>query len=226
MTERYDVVVVGAGTAGLGIGWHLQDVGRSFVILERGRVGEHVRRWGHVRLFSSWRLDRSTLGDRELGRVGLTPPPDAAYPTGDEYVERYLLPLARGTRLAGRVHEETRVVRIGRERIGKGDLIGGGRERFPFRLLVESASGEELVRADVVLDCAGTYFITGDFRPLGFDGNDVDFCRHITVEAGVTAVPVSAFYISGEVDHFVRFCFCKRDQVLDDAIERLARAFS
>jgi aspartate/methionine/tyrosine aminotransferase len=76
-----------------------------------------------------------------------------------------------------------------------------------------------------VLDCAGTYFITADFRPLGFEGNDVDFCRHITVEAGVTAVPVSAFYISGEVDHFVRFCFCKKDDLLDAAIERLAKAF-
>ncbi len=76
-----------------------------------------------------------------------------------------------------------------------------------------------------VIACEGTYFITGDFRPLGFEGNDVDFCRHITVEAGVTAVPVSAFYISGEVDHFVRFCFCKKDALLDAAIERLAAAF-
>ena len=76
-----------------------------------------------------------------------------------------------------------------------------------------------------VIACEGTYFITGDFRPLGFDGTDVDFCRHITVEAGVTAVPVSAFYISGEVDHFVRFCFCKKDALLDAAVERLASAF-
>ena len=76
-----------------------------------------------------------------------------------------------------------------------------------------------------VIACEGTYFITGDFRPLGFEGNDVDFCRHITVEAGVTAVPVSAFYISGEVDHFVRFCFCKQDALLDAAIERLAALF-
>jgi aspartate/methionine/tyrosine aminotransferase len=76
-----------------------------------------------------------------------------------------------------------------------------------------------------VVACEGTYFITGDYRPLGFEGNDVDFCWHITMEAGVTAVPVSAFYVSGEVDHFVRFCFCKRDEVLDEAIDRLARAF-
>jgi aspartate/methionine/tyrosine aminotransferase len=86
--------------------------------------------------------------------------------------------------------------------------------------------GEGLSRIGFeVIDCEGTYFITADYRPLGFEGDDVAFCRHITTEAGVTAVPVSAFYISGEVDHFVRFCFCKQDHVLDAAIERLERAF-
>ena len=44
-----------------------------------------------------------------------------------------------------------------------------------------------------VIHCQGTYFITTDFRPLGFNGTDVEFCRHLTTEAGVAAVPVSAF---------------------------------
>ena len=76
-----------------------------------------------------------------------------------------------------------------------------------------------------VIDAAGTYFVSADFRPLGFTGDDVEFCRHITVEAGVTAVPLSAFYDSGDVSHFARFAFCKGDAVLDEAIERLARWF-
>ena len=76
-----------------------------------------------------------------------------------------------------------------------------------------------------VLDCAGTYFITGDFRPLGFNGDDVEFCKHITVEAGVTAVPVSAFYQDDPPRHFARFSFCKSDDVLDEAIARLKRHF-
>lgn len=76
-----------------------------------------------------------------------------------------------------------------------------------------------------VIDCEGTYFITADFRPLGFHGDDAAFCRHITIEAGVTAVPVSAFYQSGDVDHFVRFCFCKKDELLDEALQRLTRLF-
>ena len=64
-------------------------------------------------------------------------------------------------------------------------------------------------------------------RPLGFNGTDEEFCRHITVEAGVTAVPVSAFYDASEraPRHFARFCFCKHDETLDAAIERLSRHF-
>jgi len=74
--------------------------------------------------------------------------------------------------------------------------------------------------------CDGTYFLNADFRPLGFNGGDAEFCRHITVEAGVTAVPVSAFYQDGGVDGLVRFCFCKEDAVLEEAIARLRRHFA
>jgi len=78
-----------------------------------------------------------------------------------------------------------------------------------------------------VLPSRGTYFVTTDFRPLGFNGTDDDFCRHITSEAGVTAVPVSAFYDDPAVAprHFIRFCFCKNDSTLDAAIERLSKYF-
>ncbi len=76
-----------------------------------------------------------------------------------------------------------------------------------------------------VLPSAGTYFISADFRPLGFNGTDEDFCRHITTEAKVAAVPVSAFYAGEAPRHLARFCFCKRDEVLDEAVARLARHF-
>lgn len=77
-----------------------------------------------------------------------------------------------------------------------------------------------------VLPSAGTYFLTADFRPLGFTGSDEDFCRRITVEAGVTAVPMSAFYDGKKVNNFVRFCFCKREEVLNEASARLKRCFA
>lgn len=99
---------------------------------------------------------------------------------------------------------------LAREMEAKRDLFRGGLERIGFD----------------VATCDGTYFLNADFRPLGFNGTDEDFCRHITLEAGVTAVPVSAFYSGGAVKHLARFCFCKKDEVLNEALDRLARHFA
>ena len=77
-----------------------------------------------------------------------------------------------------------------------------------------------------VAECAGTYFLNADFRPLGFAGDDEAFCAHITAEAKVTALPASAFYHDGAVRHLARFCFCKDDAILDEAVTRLARHFA
>ncbi len=73
--------------------------------------------------------------------------------------------------------------------------------------------------------CQGTYFLFVDIAGTGFDGLDVDFCRHITTEAGVTAVPVSAFYQEGGPETFIRFCFAKQDRILDEAAAKLAAHF-
>ncbi len=77
-----------------------------------------------------------------------------------------------------------------------------------------------------VLPAYGSYFVTTDFTPLGFNGDDVAFCRHITEHAGVTAIPVTAFYDQpGAPLHYARFAFCKRDEVLDEAVARLRQHF-
>ena len=79
-----------------------------------------------------------------------------------------------------------------------------------------------------VLPCDGTCFLTNDIRSLGFNGTDLEFCKHITKEAGVAAVPISAFYGDPRAapQHFVRFCFCKPDTLLDEAVGRLQRHFA
>jgi aspartate/methionine/tyrosine aminotransferase len=77
-----------------------------------------------------------------------------------------------------------------------------------------------------VLPAQGTYFITTDFAPLGFNGDDVAFCRYITEHAGVTAIPVSAFYDEPDAPtHYARFAFCKKPEILEEAINRLTRHF-
>ncbi|MCW2887543.1 MAG: N-succinyldiaminopimelate aminotransferase [Streptosporangiaceae bacterium] len=67
----------------------------------------------------------------------------------------------------------------------------------------------------------GTYFVQADIRPLGFtDG--AELARALPERAGVVAVPSQVFYDHTEAGRpFVRFAFCKRDPVIDEAVERL-----
>ena len=69
----------------------------------------------------------------------------------------------------------------------------------------------------------GTYFTTVDIRPLRPDGDGEAFCRDLPHRCGVVAVPDAVFYERPEHGrHLVRFACCKRDEVLDEAAERLA----
>jgi N-succinyldiaminopimelate aminotransferase len=68
---------------------------------------------------------------------------------------------------------------------------------------------------------AGTYFVTTDIRPLGTDDGHA-FCLRLPERAGVVAVPTVVFYDAKEVGRpLVRFAFCKRDEVIDEAASRL-----
>jgi N-succinyldiaminopimelate aminotransferase len=68
----------------------------------------------------------------------------------------------------------------------------------------------------------GTYFVVTDVRPLGFD-DGAAFCRQLPELVGVAAVPVSVFCADPDLGRMlVRFAFCKRDEVLTDAVGRLA----
>ena len=70
----------------------------------------------------------------------------------------------------------------------------------------------------------GTYFVMADFSAL-HDGDDKDFCRYLTREHGVAAIPPSVFYSRDPAagSKLVRFAFCKRDETLERAAERLGK---
>jgi N-succinyldiaminopimelate aminotransferase len=76
-----------------------------------------------------------------------------------------------------------------------------------------------------VLPSDGTYFVTADIRPLGPSATDgIAFCRELPVRCGVVAVPTQVFYDHQEAGrHLVRFAFCKREQVIDEAAQRLTK---
>ncbi|MFJ2783355.1 MULTISPECIES: pyridoxal phosphate-dependent aminotransferase [unclassified Streptomyces] len=80
-----------------------------------------------------------------------------------------------------------------------------------------AAAGFEVYRP------AGTYFVTTDVRPLGTD-DGFAFCRALPERAGVVAIPNAVFYDDREAGApFVRFAFCKKTEVLEEAVSRLKR---
>jgi hypothetical protein len=139
-------------------------------VYERGRVGEHQRQWGHVRLFSPFGMNSTPLGratvradgrDRQL-------PGEADVLTGREHVMAYLEPLAASPLLKGAIRADTTVLQVGRRGLLKEDLPGDARRgQQPFRLLLRHGGRESAEDADVVLDCTGTY---GRPRFLGEGG--------------------------------------------------------
>lgn len=68
----------------------------------------------------------------------------------------------------------------------------------------------------------GSYFICGSYERIS-DEHDRDLAVRITREAGVATIPVSVFYSTGKDDHVLRFCFCKKEETLEKAVERLIR---
>jgi len=73
------------------------------------------------------------------------------------------------------------------------------------------------------LPVQGSYFLLADVQGMGFP-DDVSFCRYLTSEIGVAAIPPSAFYADpARAPLLARFCFAKRDETLRAAAERLQK---
>ncbi|MFG3389204.1 NAD(P)-binding domain-containing protein [Streptomyces rochei] len=159
------VVVVGAGPVGLAAAAHLVERGIEPLVLEAGpSAATAVRDWAHVRLFSPWAEITDPAAEKLLAPTGWTRPDGTTYPTGRDWAERYLQPLADA--LGDKVRygaTVTGVARAGRDRI-----VDSGRADQPFTVHLETADGgEERITARAVIDASGTWSTPG---PMGADG--------------------------------------------------------
>jgi thioredoxin reductase len=169
-TDSPRIAILGAGPIGLEAALYAATLKLPFTMYERGRVGEHLHHWGHVRLFSPFGMNATPLGRARIREdtPGQELPGDGALLTGREHLGAYLGPLAASPLLRDALRTETAVLRIGRKGLLKEDIPGDSRRaQQPFRLLLRSGKGERIEEADVVLDCTGTY---GQPRFIGEGG--------------------------------------------------------
>ncbi|MFF1318910.1 FAD-dependent oxidoreductase [Streptomyces chartreusis] len=164
-SDQLPVVVIGAGPVGLAAAAHLVERGLEPLVLEAGpSAGTAVREWAHVRLFSPWAEVTAPAAEKLLAPTGWVRPDGAAYPTGADWAEQYLQPLAD---VLGD-HVRYGVTVTGVARAGRDRIVDADRDEQPFTVHVQMADGhEERVSARAVIDASGTWSTPS---PMGADG--------------------------------------------------------
>ncbi|WP_031139157.1 NAD(P)-binding domain-containing protein [Streptomyces xanthophaeus] len=164
-TADLPTVVIGAGPVGLAAAAHLTARGLTPLVLEGGpTAGTATRDWAHVRLFSTWSEVVDPAAEKLLAPTGWTAPDGATFPSGGDWAELYLQPLADV--LGDRVRYGATVTGV--SRAGRDRVVDADREQQPFTVRVVNADGtEERILARAVIDASGTWSTPS---PIGGDG--------------------------------------------------------
>lgn len=183
ITADRPLIIIGAGPVGLAAAAWATEGNLPVRVLESGSsVGSNVRDWGHIRLFTPWRHLIDSAGLRRLGRKGWAAPPLDDFPTGSEFADMWLDPLAES--LGSTIEIRTEVLTVKRS---DGPAAS-------FRLTTNREGQIETVTAGAVLDASGTWrtpnFLgdgkpaTGEFvAPVQYGAPDVLGRDHSTYSA-------------------------------------------
>ncbi len=163
------LAIIGAGPIGLEAAAHALELGFDVHVFERGEAAAHVLAWGHVPMFTPWRMNLGPASRRLLASRGWDEPAPDACPTGAEFAERALQPLAAAPELAARVHTHAQVVHVSRYGVLRSDALDPAeRASRPFRLLVRDVGGREnFLHAHALIDASG---VLGAPNPVGTGG--------------------------------------------------------
>ncbi|MBS1695619.1 MAG: NAD(P)-binding domain-containing protein [Actinobacteria bacterium] len=185
------VVVIGAGPLGLAAAAHLLERGLTPLVLEAGDgPASAVEQWEHVRTFSPWPELVDPAAARLLESTGWSAR-ESGFPTGREWINDYLAPLADA--LGKQVRNGARVEAV--SRLGRDRLVSPGRAETPFVVHVTNADGTECrVQARAVIDASGTW---GQPNPAGADGVPAIGERVAAASGVLTYVPPTLAADSG-----------------------------
>lgn len=166
-TSPLPVAVIGAGPVGLAGAAHLLSRGERPIVLEAGsEPAANIRQWAHVRTFSAWRENVDSVAREMLEAADWQPPAWNVAPTGGEFIDRYLQPLADLPEIREHLRLGARVTGI--SRLGFDKMKSGDRDDAPFLLQVSRSDGShESLIARAVIDASGTF---ASPNPLGAFG--------------------------------------------------------
>jgi hypothetical protein len=177
------VVVIGAGPMGLAAALGAIERGCETTVLERNEVGASLRMWGPTRFFTPLRMNLSSMMRAVAGDIL---PADDELLTGPQFAD-ILSELARRDPLRMCIRTKHSVLAVGRRGLTRSDYAGHPlRSERPFRLLIDSPNGEEVMEADVVFDASGGQTIP---RPFGADG--LPARGELRLNSSVIRTPVS-----------------------------------
>ena len=160
------IAIIGAGPAGIEAGLLAAQTGHEFTVYEGSEVGASLLEWGPTRFFSPIGMNVSA---RALKVLGPRAPGREALPTGPEFVESVLRPLAFTDPILGRIRKRTRVLGVARRQMLRRDYPGHPlRGEQPFVLHLRTEGGEEEhAPADLVIDATGVYSTPNPLGPFG-----------------------------------------------------------
>ncbi len=154
--KAYELIIIGAGPIAIECAVLAKKAGIEPVLIEKGdSVASNMAKFSHLEMFSPWYYNYSPFGIELLSSTNTFTMPQKEYETTSEYINNYLIPLAKTGEFT--ISFDTQVLEVGKAEIVKTDMMGDNRAKYPFKLHCKNKNSDFFLYSDRVIDTSGVY---------------------------------------------------------------------